>query len=180
MGLDLRVAFRSIARSPGFFLSAVLTLALGLGAVVTSFGLLAGALGSSTGSSDGEPVVLYLTEFAGGRLQQMRWPYAGVERLRKAATSYEHIATYTIGAQNLSGTSDSARVDIEFVSPEYFDITATQPLIGRVPAKEASETPGSPAEIVLGRALWQQLFGGSASALGQTIVVSREPLTIVG
>ena len=42
MGLDLRAALRSIARSPGFFLSAALTLALGLGAVVTSFGLLAG------------------------------------------------------------------------------------------------------------------------------------------
>jgi predicted permease len=180
MGLDLRVAFRSIARSPAFFLSAVLTLALGLGAVVTAFGLLAGALGGSTRADGTEPVVLYLTEFAGGRQQQMRWPYAGVEHLRKAATSFQHIATYTIGAQNLSGAKESARLDIEFVSPEYFDVTASQPLIGRVPAKAATETPGSPAEIVLGHALWQQLFGGSASALGETMVVSRQPLTIVG
>src|SRR5687768_13436190 len=182
MGLDLRAALRSIARSPGFFLSAALTLALGLGAVVTSFGLLAGALGSSIGSGDAEPVVLYLTEQAGGRRQQMRWPYAGVQYLRGAAQSYQRIATYTIGAQNLSGTRESARVEIEFVSPEYFDVVEMRPLLGRVPLSDQKEkeTPGSPAEIVLSHAMWQRLFGGSADALGQTVILSREPLTIVG
>ena len=180
MSLDLRAALRSIARSPGFFLGAVLTLGLGLGAVVTSFGLLAGALGSSGAAPAGDPVVLYLTEYAGGRQQQMRWPYAGVQYLRSAAQSFEQIATYTIGAQNLSGGSESARVDIEFVSAEYFDVVGTQPLHGRVPPPDPAETPGSPAEIVLGHELWQRLFGGAASALGQTIILSREPLTIVG
>jgi putative ABC transport system permease protein len=135
MGLDLRAAFRSIARSPGFLVSAVLTLALGLGAVVTSFGLLAGALGNSIGAGE-EPIVLYLTEQAGGREQRMRWPYAGVQHFRSAARSYQHIATYTIGSQNLSGNGQSSRVDIEFVSPEYFDVTATQPMLGRVPIAE--------------------------------------------
>jgi putative ABC transport system permease protein len=180
MGLDLRAAVRSIARSPGFFLSAALTLALGLGAVVTSFGLLAGALGSSIGNGNAEPVVLYLTEQTGGRFQQMRWPYAGVEYLRGAAQSYQRIASYTIGEQNLSGTRESARVNIEFVSPEYFDVIAAAPLLGRVPLSGSSETPGSPAEIVLGHAMWQRLFGGDRSALGQSVVLSREPLTIVG
>jgi predicted permease len=180
MGLDFRAALRSISRSPGFFLSAALTLALGLGAVVTSFGLLAGALGDPVARGDGEPVILYLTEQAGGRQQQMRWPYAGVRQLRGAAQSYLHIATYTIGEQNLTGSGESARVDIEFVSPEYFDVVAAQPALGRAPMRDTAEKPGSPAEIVLGHAMWQRLFGGSAAALGQTITLSREPLTIVG
>jgi putative ABC transport system permease protein len=179
MGLDLRAALRSIARSPGFFFSAALTLALGLGAVVTSFGLLAGALGSSW-PGDAEPVILYLTETAGGSQQQMRWPYAGIEHLRQAAKSYEHIASYTIGSQNLSGAEDSARLDFEFVSPEYFDVTGTKPLLGRVPISGPTETPGTPAEIVLGHGLWLRLFAGDRSALGRTVVVSREPLTVVG
>jgi predicted permease len=177
MSLDIRAALRSIARSPGFFLGAVLTLALGLGAVVTSFGLLAGALGGGNGDA-AEPVVLYLTEQAGGRQQRMRWPYAGVERFRAAASSYAHIATYTIGAQNVSGAGQSARLDIEFVSPEYYDVVATPPLLGRRPLPR--DTSSAPTEIVLGHALWQRAFAGSTSALGQTIIVSREPLTIVG
>jgi predicted permease len=180
MRLDLRAALRSIARSPGFFLGAVLTLGLGLGAVVTSFGLLAGALGRSGVGNGADPVVLYLTEHSGGRQQRMRWPYAAVQHLRAAAKSYSHIATYTVGAQNLSGAGESARLDIEFVSPEYFDVTAMHPFIGRGPISAQPETPGSPAEIVIGYALWQRAFGGSASALGQTLDVSREPLTVVG
>ena len=180
MNLDLRAAYRSITRRPGFFLGAVLTLGLGLGAVVTSFGLLAGALGDSGPASAGDPVLLYLTEHAGGRQQQMRWPYAGVQHLRSAAQSYTHIATYTIGAQNLTGAKESARVEVEFVSPQYFEVVSMSPLLGRVPLSGPTETPGTPAEIVLGHAMWQRLFDGSASALGQTVVLSREPLTIVG
>ena len=139
--LDLRAALRSISRSPGFFLGTVLTLGLGLGAVTTAFGLLAGALGNSTGSDD-EPVILYLTEQANGRSQRMRWPYAGVQQLRASARSFERIATYTIGAQNLTGAGESARIDVEFVSPAYFDVTAVHPILGRAPTVTATEEPG--------------------------------------
>ena len=180
MLLDFRAAVRSIARSPGFFFGAVLTLALGLGGVVTAFGLLAGALGASGAGGNADPVVLYLTEQSGGRQQRMRWPYAAVGHFRNAATSYAHIATYTIGSQNLVTANESARLDFEFVSPQYFDVVAVQPMLGRRPVSDQAETPGSPAEVVLGYALWQRAFAGSASALGQIITVSREPLTIVG
>jgi len=70
MRLDLRAAFRSIARSPGFLVSAVVT-----------------------------------------SLAIRRRP-----TIRSAARSYQHIATCTIGSQNLSGNGQSSRVDIEFVS----------------------------------------------------------------
>jgi putative ABC transport system permease protein len=170
--LDLRAALRSMTRSPGFFLGAVLTLGLGLGAVTTAFGLLAGALGDSGLGSSADPVVLYLTERVNGREQRMRWPYAGVRHLRETSQSFDRIATYTIGTLNLTGTGESARIDIEFVSPEYFDVTGVRPVVGRA--------AGAEAEIVIGHALWQRSFGGMPSALGQTLSLAREPLTIVG
>lgn len=170
--LDFRAALRSLARSPGFFLGAVLTLGLGLGAVTTAFGLLAGALGESRLASSADPVVLYLTERANGREQRMRWPFAGTRNLRETAQSFERIATYTTGTLNLTGTGESARIDIEFVSPEYFDVTQVHPIVGRA--------AGAQAEIVIGHALWQRSFGGTPSVLGQTLSLSREPLTIVG
>jgi putative ABC transport system permease protein len=170
--LDLRAALRSLGRSPGFFIGAVLTLGLGLGAVTTAFGLLAGALGESGIGRSSEPVVLYLTERANGRDQRMRWPYAAVEQLRQSAQSFDRIASYTTGTLNLTGAGESARVDVEFVSPDYFAVMATEPIVGRA--------ANAPAEVVISHTLWQRVFGGTASALGQPLSLSREPVTIVG
>ena len=175
---ELRAAFRSITRSPGFFLGAVLTLGLGLGAVTTAFGLLAGALRDTTLGSSANPVVLYLTEHANGRDIQTRWPYAAVRQFRESAQTFDRIASYTTGTLNLTGTEQTSRIDVEFVSAAYFDVTATRPVLGRTPV--ATEVPGSPAEVVIGHALWHRAFGGAATVLGQTLRLSREPLTIVG
>ncbi len=90
----------------------------------------------------------------------------------RTAQSFDRIATYTTGTLNLTGTRESARIDIEFVSPEYFDVTGVRPIVGRA--------AGAEAEIVIGHALWQRSFGGTPSVLGQTLTLSREPLTIVG
>ena len=46
----------------------------------------------------------------------------------RRAQSFDRIATYTTGTLNLTGTRESARIDIEFVSPEYFDVTGVQPI----------------------------------------------------
>jgi putative ABC transport system permease protein len=180
MLLDLRAAFRSIARTPGFFIGAALTLALGLGAVTTAFGLLAGALGQAGAGSTDDRVVLYLTERVNGRDSRARWPYAGIRELRSSATSFANIASYTTGTLNLTGTGESARVEVEFVSPAYFAIVDASPRIGRTTAATEQDVAGGPAEIVIGYALWQRLFAGSPSAIGQTLRLAREPLTVVG
>ena len=179
MLLDLRAALRSLGRTPGFLIGAVLTLGLALGCVTTAFGLLAGALGSS--SSGGKDLfVMYLTETVDGRAQRMRWPYAAVRQLRGAATSFESVATYTTATVNLTGAEQASRIDIELVSPAYFATVGVRPTLGRPPAASSTEQPDQPAEIVIGHDLWQRQFNGSAAVLGQTVKLSREPLIIVG
>lgn len=180
MRTDLRVAFRALSRSPGFFLGAVLTLGLSLGAVTTAFGLLAGALGEVGTRGPGEPFVLYLTERVDGREVRTRWPYEAVRRFRTSSQSFDRIATYTTAAVNVTGTEPSSRVDVELVSSGYFDVTGMVPMLGRVPVGTAAEEPGVPAEIVIGHALWQGAFGGDPSVIGRTVTLAREPLTIVG
>jgi putative ABC transport system permease protein len=180
MLLDLRSALRAVSRTPGFFLGAVLTLALGLGAVTTAFGLLAGALGDSGSQSGDDRVVLYLTERVNGRDIRARWPYAGVRELRGNATSFQTIASYTTGTLNLTGLGESSRIDVEFVSPAYFEIVGIAPQLGRTTTSTPDEIPGVPAEVVIGFSLWQRAFGGSPSVLGQTLRLAREPVTIVG
>ncbi|MGH9200490.1 MAG: ABC transporter permease, partial [Vicinamibacterales bacterium] len=180
MLLDLRSALRAVARAPGFFLGAVLTLALGLGAVTTAFGLLAGALGDSGARWSDDRVVLFLTERVAGRDNRTRWPYAAVRELRDSAKSFDRVASYTTATLNLTGPGESSRVDIEFVSPAYFEIVGVTPQLGRTLAGTRDETPGIPAEVVIGFSLWQRAFGESPSVLGQTLRLARESLTIVG
>jgi putative ABC transport system permease protein len=180
VGTDLRVAFRAMSRSPGFFLGAVLTLGLSLGAVATAFALLAGALGEAGGRGSGEPLVLYLTERVDGRELRTRWPYEAVRRFRASSESFDRIATYTTAAANVTGSEPSSRVDIELVSSDYFDVTGTVPVLGRTPLAAPVEEAGQPAEIAIGHALWQRAFGGAPSVIGRTLTLAREPLTVVG
>ena len=178
MLLDFRAALRSLRRTPGFVIGAVLTLGLALGCVTTAFGLLAGALGSNGRADD--LFVLYLTETVDGRAQRMRWPYAAVRQFRGAATSFESIATYTTATVNLTAADQASRIDIELVSPAYFAAVGVRPSLGRPPAASSDEQPGVPAEIVIGHDLWQRQFNGSTAVLGQTVKLSREPHIIVG
>ena len=178
MLLDLRAALRSLGRTPGFLIGAVLTLGLALGCVTTAFGLLAGALGADGAADD--LFVLYLTETVDGRAQRMRWPYAAVRQFRGAATSFDSVATYTTATVNLTGTDQASRIDIELVSPAYFAVVGVRPTLGRPPVALGDEHPGVPAEIVIGHDLWQRQFNGSPAVLGRTVKLSREPLIIVG
>ena len=180
MLVDLRGALRSLARAPGFLAGAVVTLGLGLGAVTTAFGLLAGALGEVDDRIAASTIVLYLTEQVDGREVRMRWPYAAVRAFRESQQSFDRVATYTTATLNATGASASSRLDIEFVSPAYFDVVGVRPIAGRVPDPRGNEVPGSAPEIVIGYAMWQRDFGGSPSAIGQTVNLAREPLTIAG
>src|SRR5687768_9373778 len=130
--LDFKAAFRALRKTPAFTIGAILTLAVALGLVTTTLGLLAGAL--ARGPPSGRPVVLYLTETQQGRTFRMRWPYPAVEMLRSDARSFARIATYTGLQLNADVGQEASRLQGEFVSPEYFEIVGVAPALGRVPA----------------------------------------------
>lgn len=169
--LDLRAAFRALRRTPAFTAGAILTLAVALGLVTTTFGLLAGALsGDAAGANR---VVVYLTETQQGRAFRMRWPYPAVEMLRADARSFEQLATYTGLRLNADDGQEASRLEGEFVSPDYFDIVGVRPALGRLPA-------AAQPEAVISDGYWQRVFGGSPAAIGREIRITRMPITIVG
>ena len=173
--LDLKAAFRSLRRSPAFTAGAVLTLAVALGLVATTMGLLAGALtGHHTG--DGR-VVIYLTEREDGRQFRMRWPHPAVEVLRGATQSFQRIATYTQVRLNADAGSEAIRLDAEFISPGYFEVVGIVPALGQLP-QSASSADNRVALISDG--FWRRMYGASPAVIGREIRITRQPVTIVG
>src|SRR5262245_39820333 len=130
--LDIRAAVRALRKTPAFTIGAVLTLAVALGLVTTTLGLLAGAL--SGDPAGGDRVVVYLTETQQGRTFRMRWPYPAVEMLRADARSFARLATYTGLQLNADAGEEATRLQGEFVSPDYFEIVGVAPALGRLPA----------------------------------------------
>ncbi len=174
---EVRVALRALARTPGYAAGAILTLGLSLGLVTTAFGLLSGALQNS---GTRHALSLFLTERADGRDLRMRWPYPAIRVLRADARSFARLASYTTTSLNLVVGTEAARVDGEFVSPDYFDILAITPSLGRLPVRPVSGNPEQPAEVVISDRLWRRHFGGGPHPLGQTIRLAGVPLAVVG
>ena len=172
--LDFRAAFRALRKTPAFTIGAILTLAVALGLVTTTFGLLAGALSGDTAGAN--RVVVYLTENDQGRTFRMRWPYPAVEILRSDARSFARLATYTGLRLNADAGQDASRLEGEFVSPDYFEIVGVAPALGRLPAYDTA----SPPEAVISDGYWRRVFGGAPSVIGREIRITRMPITIVG
>jgi putative ABC transport system permease protein len=111
----------------------------------------------------------------------MRWPYSAIEILRERARSFDRIASYTTATVNVAGAStDGERLDIELASPEYLDILAMTPTLGRpIAAAPNARVPG-PDEILISDALWHRSYGAAPDVVGRTVRISRRPVTIVG
>jgi predicted permease len=180
MMLDVKAALRALARSPAFAVGTSLTLAIALGLVMTAVGLLFGALGGFRSGAAPGAAILYLTEQVSGGVQRIRWPYAAVENIAARATSFERFASYTTASVNLVAAGrDGERVDIELVSPQYLDVLAVAPALGRPIASPPDDRSQGPDEILVSDALWRRL-GATPDVLGRTVRVSQRPLIVVG
>ena len=160
-------------------------LALGTGALTTTFGLVDAALLRQPPFERADHLaILYMTRTsaragAPADARRERWSYARLGMLREHATSFETIANHLPITLTLTGTGDPETLTGETVAPEYFRLLRVTPATGRflLPDENA---PGGPAVVVLGWDLWQRRFAADSAILGRAIGVNGLPLTIVG
>ena len=170
---DLRYAARSLGRTPGFALTAVLLVALGVGANTAAFSLADFVL------------VRPLPYPAADRLVKLwqRTPGYSTElspalyRDWAAGTrSFADFGAYVRGAANLAGTAEPRRLETALMTPNVLRLVGVPALAGRVftPADSAGDV------IVLSYALWQSQFGGERDVLGKVIRLDGAPHTVIG
>jgi predicted permease len=165
---DLRYSLRAMRRSPGFTVSVILTLALGMGANTAVFSLIDTVLLRSLPVE--EPARLYFLQYAGAKGTGLSPPYPCFERFRGEATTLASVAAYGGGDFKIKMDGQGERVFGRRVSGDYFRVLGLHPAAGRL-LTSADETLDPPAAVI-SYGYWLRRFGGSADAIGRTFIMA--------
>ena len=174
---DVRYAWRTLTRRPGFTAVAAITLALGIGATTALFGVVKTVL--LTPLPYGEPDRIAVVWSAWRGFDQTWLSYDEYEAWDTEIPALDNVDIFTDGAITLGGDDDPERVRSAFVGRNVFRILGVAPLLGRdfLPEEMA---PGGPQVVVLGHALWQRRFGADAAIVGREIQINGSAYTVVG
>ncbi|HUD57822.1 MAG TPA: ABC transporter permease [Terracidiphilus sp.] len=187
---DIRYALRQLRKSPGFTLTAVITLALGIGANTAIFTLVQGILLRSLPVTD--PSQLYRIGdtddcCVNGGLNSASgdfaiFSYDLYQILRSAAPEFESLAAVQAGQNTYyvrRGETEPRNLHIEYVSGNYFSTLGIGPYLGRAFSAN-DDKPGAAPAVVLSYASWQGDFAGDSSIVGSTIFIQTHSFTVVG
>jgi predicted permease len=180
---DLRYALRTLRRSPGFTLVAVLTLALGIGLNTAIFSVVNGVLLRPLPFRAPDQLVhlhhVHPEEAAEGG------PFSpqDFEDLQSGAKGFESMAAYMYdkgdAALNLTGDGEPMQVQAAHVSKEFFPLLGVNAAVGRTLRPEEN-VPGADRVVVLSDALWRSRYNADPSLVGRTLTLNGEPFTVVG
>ena len=177
---DVRYSFRVLAKSPGFAIVAVLTLALGIGANTAVFSVMNAVLLNPSGVPHADSVVALRAKYSVGNLQNISISptdfgdaLSGKEVFTSAAILRPANFNYSNG-----GTTPE-RLNAARVSWQWFDVFWARPHMGRVFQPEEDQ-PGANHEVVLSYLTWQRRFGGDPAIVGRKLLLNQESYQVVG
>lgn len=179
---DVRLAFRTIRRSPGFAAVTILSLALGIGANTAVFGVFDAVMLRLLPVRDPNQLVFVQTAGTiGGRDGP---PYPLFEFIRDRATSFEAVSAFSLSGIELTADRGRELARGVWVSGNFYEMLGVEPLIGRRLTASDDQIPGQGgtdgAVAVISRAYWQQRFGSDSAIIGRNVYVYGHAVTIVG
>jgi len=179
---DVRIALRQLRRSPGFALTAILTLALGIGAVTAMFSVVNTVLLKPFAFPDQDRLVVLREILVQEHDKRVEAPdnYRHMMRLKSTAKTLEDIAIIQTRGLSVSPSGDRPNiVGALEVSPNFFRVLGIQPAMGRdfLPSEARA---GADQVLILSYEAWQTLLHGDPGAVGKTVRVSDQPFTVVG
>jgi putative ABC transport system permease protein len=178
---DLRYAVRLLRRNPLFALTAVLSLAIGIGANTTIF-TIANALlfKPPPGVADASRLVDVGRSQDGQGFDNVS--YSNYLDIRARNTVFSGIYAYRLAPEPMSlrGKDGAERIYGEMVSTNYFNVLGTPPHIGRLFTSDDSEQPAATPLAVLSHRFWMRRFNGDPAIVGQTLVLNGRPFMVIG
>jgi len=178
---DLRFAVRQLRKAPSFAATAVLTLALGIGANTAIFSLVNSLLLKPLPVPNAEQIATLSPRENNGPLQQvLSWNEYKQVRAQSGRT-FSDVFAYTINLDGLATKGQQPdRILTIYVSGNFFAGLGLKPAAGRVFLRSEGEVLGQDPVIVLSYDYWQRTFNGDPNVVGRPVTLDGHPVTIVG
>lgn len=176
---DVRFAFRTLRRSPGFTVAAVLILGLGIGANTAMFSVINGVLLKPLPFRDGHELMLVQHSAPAANVADAAVSINELYAYRERLSSIRELVEYHSMSFTLLNQGDPDRVDTGVVSANFFEMLGIQPARGRT-FREGDDKLGAEKVLVLSHRYWQQKFGGRDDVVGAVVQMNNAAHTIVG
>src|SRR5438477_5445649 len=176
---DLRVAFRSLARSKGLTLTVVLTLALGIGANAAIFSLVRGVLLRPLVNRD-EDRLIYIRQSAPGiGAENATFSVPEIQDLRQRVKSLTALGEFSTITFTMIGLGEPRQVRAGVVTGNYFEVMGLRPVLGRL-LTAGDDGPSATGAAVLTHRFWTTGLKSDPSVIGKTVRLGTRTATIVG
>ena len=175
---DVKFGLRVLRRNPGFTLTAVITLALGIGANTAIFSVIYGVLLRPLPYRDGDRLVVVNQQARLNNVNTLGFSVKEFQDYRdqnKTMELVEHHAMSFI----LYGREEPERVQTSVVSANFFDVLGVKPILGRTFVPD-DEKPGGEAVLVLSNNYWKQSHGGDPNIVGTVFRMNNRPHRVIG
>jgi len=174
---DVKFALRQMKKSPGFAVTAVLTLALGIGANALVFSVM-DALLRPLNLPGGQSLYAIQHVVAGHGSPSNSWP--DYEDMVARNSTFSGIAAYDLRSAGLDAGGGAASIWLEMASDNYFDVLQVKPYLGRFFDKGDDHGDDSAPDVVLSYAYWHAQFNADPGVVGRTVQLDKHPFTVLG
>jgi putative ABC transport system permease protein len=176
---DVRYAFRTLKKSPGFTAVVVLTLALGIGANTAIFSVVYAVMLKPLPYT--RPAELIdIGQITPDTLDTPTgWSFPNMDDLRRDSTTLDAVAGSNFHQLTLTGHGEPQAINTVVVTGDFFKVFAVEPIIGRTLSPDDAK-PGAPPQVVLSENLWRDVFKADPAILGQAITLDKKQFTVIG
>jgi predicted permease len=181
---DIAYGFRTLRRAPTFTLTAILTIALGVGANTAIFSVVHGIVFKPLPFPAPEQLVRVWSANPGADSRQAPVSPVDLDDWRAQRSRIADIGGWWFAdggsGVDLTGSGDPQRLSVAFVTPGFFPTLGVRPLLGRLPREDEMVRGGDDRVIVLSHGFWQGRFGADSSLLSSAVTLNGEPYRVVG
>jgi predicted permease len=174
---DLRFGFRMMAKSPGFAVVAILTLALGIGANTALFSVVNGVLFNPLPYPQPEQLVTLHESKPNFEAGSISFP--NFRDWRKENTTFSMMGISRGYSFSLTGAGEAEQVQAQFVSTDFLPMLGVKPVIGRL-FEEGEDEFGASPMVIISAGFWSRKFGSAQDVLGKGLTLDGRSYSIVG